>query len=182
MQLHDLGLLVDKPEYDSYFKYLVELMKVNNIKPEVLTVKKGSGLIWSANLVHGGTKIEKPQSTRFSQVTHYYFDNCIYYTPVLSNVLAGEYLHRSSVLNIRTDKVVEQTFNGRPFFPVSLGNGRTHFAIDSRSPFVEKGEKLIANAGHYNQQVEELLQSRSYKLGRALTSPYRILKKIANTE
>jgi hypothetical protein len=45
---------------------------------------KGQALIWAANLLHGGSVQHDPARTRWSQVTHYYFRDCIYYTPAFS--------------------------------------------------------------------------------------------------
>jgi ectoine hydroxylase-related dioxygenase (phytanoyl-CoA dioxygenase family) len=46
---------------------------------------KGYAIIWAANLLHGGSQILDPNSTRHSQVTHYFFESKYYYTPVMSN-------------------------------------------------------------------------------------------------
>jgi hypothetical protein len=46
-------------------------------------------LIWCANLLHGGSRQNNPRLTRWSQVTHYYFDDCIYYTPAFSDEALG---------------------------------------------------------------------------------------------
>lgn len=53
-------------------------------------IKKGQALIWSANLLHGGSPILDPARSRHSQVTHYLFDDCQYWTPLLSG---GDYRH-----------------------------------------------------------------------------------------
>jgi hypothetical protein len=47
-------------------------------------LKKGQAFVWAANLIHGGAPITDPARTRQSQVTHYYFEGCRYYTPLLS--------------------------------------------------------------------------------------------------
>jgi ectoine hydroxylase-related dioxygenase (phytanoyl-CoA dioxygenase family) len=54
-------------------------------EPTKLLLNKGECVIWSANLLHGGSKIVDINKTRFSQVTHYYFEGCKYYTPWFSN-------------------------------------------------------------------------------------------------
>ncbi len=45
---------------------------------------KGHALIWHANLLHGGSQQKDPRRTRHSQVTHYFFEDCKYYTPMHS--------------------------------------------------------------------------------------------------
>jgi hypothetical protein len=56
---------------------------------ETFLARKGQALIWCANLLHGGSHQTDPHLTRWSQVTHYYFDDCIYYTPAFSDEALG---------------------------------------------------------------------------------------------
>ncbi len=51
-------------------------------------LKKGQAFVWAANLIHGGAPILDAARTRQSQVTHYYFEGCQYYTPLLSSAEA----------------------------------------------------------------------------------------------
>lgn len=53
-------------------------------EPRLAMLKKGQVAVWAANLAHGGSRIEDPAATRRSLVLHYYFDDCVYYTPMLS--------------------------------------------------------------------------------------------------
>lgn len=64
---------------------------------EVFLAKKGQALIWCANLLHGGSRQNDPRLTRWSQVTHYYFDDCIYYTPAFSDEAMGKLALRDIV-------------------------------------------------------------------------------------
>lgn len=57
---------------------------------ESFLARKGQALIWTANLLHGGSRQTDPTLTRWSQVTHYYFDDCIYYTPAFSDEALGQ--------------------------------------------------------------------------------------------
>ena len=65
---------------------------------EPFLARKGQALIWAANLLHGGSHQIDPTLTRWSQVTHYYFDECIYYTPAFSD----EALGRLDLRNLRS--------------------------------------------------------------------------------
>lgn len=56
---------------------------------EQFLARKGQALIWCANLLHGGSRQNDPRLTRWSQVTHYYFEDCIYYTPAFSDEMVG---------------------------------------------------------------------------------------------
>lgn len=82
MQSFDL-----EPSYDNYLLYEQEIQKViakNNLSPEIGIVKKGSIIIWHANLLHGGMAQQDLTRTRHSQVTHYFFEGCDYFTPMNS--------------------------------------------------------------------------------------------------
>ena len=67
-----------------------KLITTHNFKEEKFFAKKGQALIWSANLLHGGSLHLNQNKTRWSQVTHYYFDNCAYYCPMNSDVFLGK--------------------------------------------------------------------------------------------
>lgn len=79
-------------EYEQYVRKLVDVM---GMREKIVSMKKGSALIWSANLLHGGSKILDKHSTRYSQVTHYNFEGCdFYYHPFFSAPLKGKYIKR----------------------------------------------------------------------------------------
>ncbi|HUR89746.1 MAG TPA: phytanoyl-CoA dioxygenase family protein [Ramlibacter sp.] len=61
------------------------LVEAHGIPPKYFHARKGQALIWSANLMHGGARQSDPHRTRWSQVTHYFFDDCAYYTPLHSD-------------------------------------------------------------------------------------------------
>lgn len=71
--------------YPLYEKYIAELIEKKNLQPTFANIRKGQALIWAANLLHGGSPHKDKNRTRHSQVTHYFFENCRYYTPLLSN-------------------------------------------------------------------------------------------------
>jgi hypothetical protein len=71
------------------------LRSVYNATEETFLPRKGQALIWCANLLHGGSRQNDPRLTRWSQVTHYYFDDCIYYTPAFSDEAVGRLAMRT---------------------------------------------------------------------------------------
>lgn len=76
-----------KPSYDDYHLYegqIEKLIQRENLQAQYGLVKKGQAIIWHANLIHGGAAQVDPQRSRHSQVTHYYFSGCRYYTPMES--------------------------------------------------------------------------------------------------
>ncbi len=74
-----------------------KLVEVNGLRKKVFTAKAGDALIWTANLLHGGEPIIRPDATRWSQVTHYFFDGCGYYTPMQSDLFDGKILKRDPI-------------------------------------------------------------------------------------
>lgn len=73
------------------------MCEANDARAEPFLAKKGQALIWAANLLHGGSRQTDPTLTRWSQVTHYYFEDCIYYTPAFSDEATGELALRNIV-------------------------------------------------------------------------------------
>lgn len=76
--------------YPLYEAHMEKLVREKGLKSERAILKKGQALIWAANLLHGGGSHPDKSRTRMSQVTHYYFDGCQYYSPLSS---AGGYRH-----------------------------------------------------------------------------------------
>jgi len=68
-------------DYRDYEQKIEELAKRAGYESKEAILKKGQALIWTANLVHGGAPRKNAALTRYSQVTHYYFDDCAYYSP-----------------------------------------------------------------------------------------------------
>lgn len=62
-----------------------EMIYSQGLRLERFTPRQGEALIWAANLIHGGSNVQDLSLTRWSQVTHYFFEGCLHYTPMLSN-------------------------------------------------------------------------------------------------
>jgi len=112
-------------EYELYENHVRALVQAHGLKQERLTVKKGTALIWSNGLLHGGCPITREGSTRMSQVTHYYFSDCVYWSPINSNAALGEY-RLKEIHDLRTKERVPHSINGEPLhlLPTSDGNHR----------------------------------------------------------
>lgn len=83
----------------------------HRVEKEIFRARKGQALIWSANLLHGGNPHLDAERTRWSQVTHYYFDGCSYYTPLTSDPVFGSIYFRD-VQDIRTGASKPQVYSG----------------------------------------------------------------------
>ena len=77
----------------------------NNLKRKIFIAKKGECVIWLANLLHGGSKQNNPNLTRWSQVTHYYFKDCKYIVPAQTKH-NKEIFYKENVCDISTGKKV----------------------------------------------------------------------------
>ncbi len=81
-------------------------------EPRLALLKKGQALVWTANLAHGGMPIEREGATRRSLVAHYFFENCLYYTPRFSHREQGR-LHLRLPSSLRTGGWVWPRLDGR---------------------------------------------------------------------
>lgn len=93
-------------------------MEAQRAPTEVFLARKGQALIWAANLLHGGSPQRDPNRTRWSQVTHYYFADCAYYTPAFSDEALGR-LDLRRIVNIATGEVEPNRILGEPLEPVA---------------------------------------------------------------
>lgn len=91
LYLDDLNLEIPttpaqiKANYTRYEEFV--RIQVENMSSSVRTpvVKKGQCIIWLGNVLHGACKIKNPNATRYSQVTHYHFEDSIeHYNPGFS--------------------------------------------------------------------------------------------------
>ena len=78
--------------YSEYENFLGQLLESMDAKKKHWLGKKGECIIWASNLLHGGAPILNPNSTRYAQATHFYFEGCNhYYSPMFSHAAEGKY-------------------------------------------------------------------------------------------
>lgn len=130
----DIGIKAEKnyAEYDKYEAFIEEFMEAKGYQRQEIHLQKGDALIWSSNLVHGGMPIKGENLTRWSQVNHYYFEGCTYYSPRTSDMFSSD-LNLRQIVNIATGKTVQHSENGKPIETINTGNSRYaishHFTI-----------------------------------------------------
>jgi ectoine hydroxylase-related dioxygenase (phytanoyl-CoA dioxygenase family) len=107
--------------YKEYEDFIEKIVSANNFEKKKFLAKKGDMLIWSSNILHGGSPVTKEGVTRWSQVTHYFFKDCYYYTPMLSNMVTKELFLRNGLVNIATGEKAEQTYNGEKLNVIKTG-------------------------------------------------------------
>jgi len=108
-------LNIDQPvtqgHYQGYELFINKLVEAHGFERLELNIQKGDLLIWASNLIHGGAPVNDQNLTRWSQVTHYYFDDCTYYTPMFSDMFNQKLFLRDNIVNIGTgEKVVNRQF------------------------------------------------------------------------
>jgi len=99
--------------YGTYEAFVKMVIAELGLERRVLRIRKGQALVWAANLLHGGSPIQDPSRSRHSQVTHYFFEGCLYYQPQRSDPFLGRILWLDK-RDIRTGKLIPQMYNGRP--------------------------------------------------------------------
>ena len=102
--------------YDHYARFeevWQGLVAALGLQRETFCPRKGQGLIWASNLLHGGDRQRDPARTRWSQVTHYFFEDCAYYTPLLSDPFCGSIFFRDGLIDITTGQRVANRYAGR---------------------------------------------------------------------
>lgn len=190
-------------DYDRYEDFVEQLMEVRGLEREELTAKKGTALVWSANLVHGGVPVRREGATRWSQVTHVYFDDCVYLSPLYSNPATGD-LYLKRITDLATGEPVRHVYRGLPL-PDLPGDGVYKLMLDREDDgaggardvvrvFSNRQLKHMVDENRYlrevdvpnlrraqrnlEQAIREIESSPSLRIGRAVTAPGRWLKRL----
>jgi hypothetical protein len=109
-RLPDYDFLCPHQE-DELKAFVQEVIAAYQLEEQRAYLKRGQGLIWAANLLHGGDPVADPKRTRSSQVTHYYFEDCTYYTPFRSDFARGRVFFRQ-ITDVSTGKVQPLRYKG----------------------------------------------------------------------
>jgi len=111
-----------RASYAVYEQRIDALARENGFRRDELDIKRGTFLIWSANLLHGGSPRDDRTLTRKSQVTHYYFADAVPFTPMFSRRSEGRYAVRR-VRDIRTGRWATPSLDGTPVVFPDGGDG-----------------------------------------------------------
>ena len=117
MTMRGAGVNRPDPKPDDYLRYYMkaasERLEAGDFVQSEAMLRKGQALVWVANLSHGGSPITCQETTRRSLVVHFFFEDCVYHTPMLSDV-EGARLHVRIATNVRTGGWVWPMRQGRP--------------------------------------------------------------------
>src|SRR5262249_51098353 len=111
------GITKGKRSQHLYHDVWQALVAKHGVPPRYFSPKKGEAVIWAANLLHGGSRQNDQNLTRWSQVTHYFFENCCYITPVQSDTSIGK-LKLRGLTNIATGDSVAHIYVDTPLFKI----------------------------------------------------------------
>jgi Phytanoyl-CoA dioxygenase (PhyH) len=146
---YDLGYSVDDYSYPKYEDFQHELMDELGIEQIEFRAAKGDLLIWASNVIHGGSPVRRQDSTRWSQVTHYFFDGCTYYQPNTSEMPTGE-LRLLDVVDLNTMQPVLPTYNGQAVGVRKKAHGRSRISLYRKPPPVAE---QVRHLGRRSKQV-----------------------------
>ena len=118
--------LPSKEDHFQYESFMEDLIRVNKFQKEILFAKKGDAFLLSNTIIYGRMPVKKGMSG-CSQLTHYFFKDCYYYTPMLSDGIANELSLRTHVKNINTNKVIIPSYNGQSFNLIKTGDNKYMF-------------------------------------------------------
>ena len=90
--------------YERYEQLVAE--RVAGLECREFLAEPGDALVWDGRVAHGGSPVLRPDSTRRSQVTHYFLDECVYVTPMHSQPENGLYRLRDPLVDIETGRWV----------------------------------------------------------------------------
>ncbi len=88
------------------------LIRTHGLERVEFMPRRGQALIWAANLLHGGSEHRDRNRTRWSQVTHYFFEDCAYFTPLESDPPFGRIFFRN-ITDIATGAPVPNRYLGQ---------------------------------------------------------------------
>ena len=97
----------------AYSQYLVAMIDRLDLKPEYATIRRGQTLLWASNLLHGGSPQRDKSRTRYSQVTHFFFEGCRYWTPLHSDGDDIEWRRPEWITDEPADEASMQEANAR---------------------------------------------------------------------
>jgi hypothetical protein len=139
-EMPDFGLRASTDSYDEWGRAAQALMVAGGFVLEELHVKRGQALVWAANLHHGGRPVLDQSRTRLSQVSHYFFEDSLFYSPQETDLITGM-LRLRDVCDLRTGVMVPHVYRGeivyRPTKP-----GTTLFRAGAGGDFIRLWDRL----------------------------------------
>jgi ectoine hydroxylase-related dioxygenase (phytanoyl-CoA dioxygenase family) len=111
--LNDVGLTRGFDDWPRFEHFMTAVAHAHHLERREVHLKRGQALIWAANTLHGGSPVRDPRRSRHSQVTHYFFEDCVWWIPGCSDSMVGEPCLRE-VIDIRRGRFMTPRYHGRP--------------------------------------------------------------------
>lgn len=162
--------------YAQYESAIEKFAEGHGLTRQIFTANKGDVLIWAANLIHGGSPVTKLGSTRWSQVTHYLFDDCVHYTPRLSNELQGELFVRSPI-DISTTAPIRSAFKRIDITTETLEGSSVVSDGDQSARLADENERLRGNVQRLEQELSALRATKLFRYTRRARGLYSRIRR-----
>ncbi len=173
----DTSQLESEPHaYAEYETAIERFAESHGFTREIFTAKKGDVLIWAANLVHGGSPVKKVGSTRWSQVTHYLFDDCVHYTPRLSNEVLGELFVRNPV-DIASAAPIRSAFTRAQSSPDVREDFEESTRGNHESELVEQVDRLRRRVQNLEHELDALRATKVFRYTRHVRAVYSWIRR-----
>ncbi|MGE3171530.1 MAG: phytanoyl-CoA dioxygenase family protein [Planctomycetota bacterium] len=145
-------------------------VKAFGLERKQFRARRGQALLWMANLLHGGDTQLDPKRTRWSQVTHYYFDDCAYVTPVFSDPIYGRWFYRNPI-DLTTGQRVENRYLGRTIPQEVIDRAAARGSLEDKLQRFDEKQYLLANPDVKKAGVDPRQHyiEHGFKEGRPLT-------------
>jgi ectoine hydroxylase-related dioxygenase (phytanoyl-CoA dioxygenase family) len=164
LTMEDVGEESDEAQYS---RYVADLIEREQLEPRYATIQKGQVFLWASNLLHGGSDRNDPGRTRHSQVTHFFFEGCKYYSPLLSRGSDVHALHPDWVSDESDDANEESRRRVREVVTATVPAGATVLVVsrsddellrfDGREGWHFPRDEHGAWAGHYPADSAEAI-------------------------
>jgi hypothetical protein len=113
------------------------------LHPSDFLAAPGDALIWAAGVAHGGAPLADSTSTRWSQVTHYFFEDCVYITPRRDGSDRTTVVLREPLIDIGTGRAVPHRPNGGPLRVIRVPGGEA-VLLDPEEPEPPAVRRLVS--------------------------------------
>jgi phytanoyl-CoA dioxygenase PhyH len=173
--------------YEKYESYVQTVLEGHGFEARYGTIKKGEALLWSANLIHGGSPQRDNERTRHSQVTHYYFEGCRYHTPMRAEgdrrfwrypwwvrdegvKEAGAAIREAVNVSVPPDAALLVLDHAEPAFDLNGRSARLFPVVDdAQDPAAAGGDSTaIQELENLNEDGPQYLLVPRYQLGRLM--------------
>jgi hypothetical protein len=163
--MDDIGQESDEAQYS---QYVADLIQREQLEPRYATIRKGQVFVWASNLLHGGSARKDQSRTRYSQVTHFFFEGCKYYLPLGSRGSDVHVFHPNWVSDDDTEDANEESRRRiREIVTTTVPDGATVLVVsrsddellrlDGREGWHFPQDEHGAWAGHYPADSAEAI-------------------------